>query len=89
MARGDWDFRGEPWYSEDWYFALSAERFSPSEDGWTDHEREVHASWRWWTPAELDATDDPVLPARLAALVRRLAADDRPPTPVELPWTAL
>lgn len=89
VARGDWEFRGEPWYSEDWYFSLRAERFSPSDAGWTDHEREVHASWRWWTPAELDSTADPVLPAGLAALVRRLTAGDRPATPVELPWTTL
>ena len=30
------------------------------------------AAWRWWTLAELDATDEVVWPPGLAGLIRRL-----------------
>jgi ADP-ribose pyrophosphatase YjhB (NUDIX family) len=33
------------------------------------------AAWRWWTPAELDATDELIWPRDLAAMIR--AAADR------------
>jgi len=85
-CRGDWEFRGVPLYSEDWFFALRANRFLPSTDGWTDLERELHASWRWWTPAELETTEEAVLPAGLANVVRDVARGRLPSEPIELPW---
>ena len=30
------------------------------------------AAWRWWTLAEMDATDEVIWPARLAGLIRGL-----------------
>ena len=30
------------------------------------------AAWRWWTLAEIDATDEVIWPARLADLIRTL-----------------
>jgi 8-oxo-dGTP pyrophosphatase MutT (NUDIX family) len=29
-------------------------------------------AWRWWTPAEIDATDEVIWPSRLADLIREL-----------------
>jgi 8-oxo-dGTP pyrophosphatase MutT (NUDIX family) len=29
-------------------------------------------AWRWWTPAEMDATDEVIWPSRLADLIRTL-----------------
>jgi 8-oxo-dGTP pyrophosphatase MutT (NUDIX family) len=34
------------------------------------HEADGIAAWRWWTLAELDATDEQVWPAGLAGLIR-------------------
>ena len=34
------------------------------------HEADGIAAWRWWTLAELDATDEQVWPPRLAELIR-------------------
>jgi 8-oxo-dGTP pyrophosphatase MutT (NUDIX family) len=36
---------------------------------------------RWWTPAELEASDATFSPRRLAALLRELLADGAPPEP--------
>jgi 8-oxo-dGTP pyrophosphatase MutT (NUDIX family) len=89
VSRGDWVFRGTPLYCEDWFFALRVEQFTPSTDQWTDLEHEIHAAWRWWTPAELDATAEAVLPAGLADLIRQIAGGRRPTAPLELPWVTI
>lgn len=88
VTRGEWVFRGAPIYSEDWFFGLRTHRFEPSVTGWTDVEREVHDSWRWWSQEDLDGEDEVVLPARLVDAVR-LVAGVRPPVPIELPWTVV
>ncbi len=89
MCRGDWEFRGEPLYSEDRFFGLRAHRFVPSTDRWTDLEHELHASWRWWMPEELEATNEAVLPAGLADVVRDVAVGRFPSPAIELPWTTI
>ena len=86
MCRGEWEFRGVPLYSEVWFFALRLPNFEPSEEGWEDLERELHHSWRWWKPEEIDGADEVVLPSGLAGLVRQLVRGRRPPVAVELPW---
>jgi 8-oxo-dGTP pyrophosphatase MutT (NUDIX family) len=86
VCRGEWEFRGVPLYSEDSFFAVRIARFEPSTDGWEALEREVHHSWRWWTPDELDRADEAVLPARLADVVRGITRGDLGPGPLELPW---
>lgn len=88
VARGDWVFRGAPLYSEDWFFAWRAPAFEPDRSRWTELERELHRGWRWWAPEELEATSEPVLPADLGALVRRITAGERFAQPVVLPWLA-
>lgn len=89
VTRGDWEFRGIPLFSEDWFFALRRTAFDPDTTGWTDLEREVHRGWRWCSPEELDTFDEPVLPAELSGLVRSLAAGIRTTAPVVLPWMAV
>lgn len=39
---------------------------------------------RWWTPDELDDTDEPVTPAGLADLIRRLGPDRQLEQPIRL-----
>jgi 8-oxo-dGTP pyrophosphatase MutT (NUDIX family) len=87
VCEGDWAFRGRLLHSTDWYFALRAPRFDPVDDGLEDLEREIHAEWRWWRAAEIEASTDVVLPARLADVVRRIARGEMPDEPVVLPWT--
>jgi TDG/mug DNA glycosylase family protein len=39
---------------------------------------------RWWTPAELDAATETLVPARLAHFVRQLLADGPPAAPIDV-----
>jgi 8-oxo-dGTP pyrophosphatase MutT (NUDIX family) len=89
VTRGEWTFRGEPMFSEDWFFVIRLPRFDPSDDGWEEHERELHHSWRWWSCDELDAPYETVTPGGLAALIRAFEGDGLPDVPLELPWVAL
>jgi 8-oxo-dGTP pyrophosphatase MutT (NUDIX family) len=88
-TRGDWEFRGLPLYSVDWFFSLRRERFEPSRDGFTDLEHEIQGASRWWHPSELEETDELILPAGLATLARSLVISQHPPPMVELPWLAI
>lgn len=88
VCRGDWEFRGLPLYSEDWFFALRTHRFEPSDAGWSNLERELHERWQWWTPDELDDAQEAVLSGDLADLVRRVTRGEQPADPTELPWLA-
>jgi 8-oxo-dGTP pyrophosphatase MutT (NUDIX family) len=89
VTRGDWIFRGAPMYSEDWFFAWRTAAFEPDRSRWTALERELHRDWRWWTPAELDATDEAVLPHRLGDLARHVASGETLSEPIVLPWLAI
>lgn len=90
VSRGQWVHRGTPLQSEDWYFGLRARRFVPTIDGYTDLEREVHEVWRWWTPAELAAPAEIVIPKDLHQVVGLVLHEtDLGRRPVILPWTSL
>ena len=90
VCRGDWEYRGAPLRSEDWYFGLRAGRFVPQTDGYTELEREVHGLWRWWTPDELEDPDEVVLPRGLPQVARLiLRAENVDDHPMVLPWTVL
>ncbi len=86
VSRGAWEFRGQPLYSEDWYFALRCTPFELDNSGWTGLEREIHLSWHWFGPDEIDALDETVFPRGLSGLVRDVLAGATPTAPVELPW---
>jgi len=87
VTRGTWRYRGQLWYSEDWFFALATDRFVPDRSGWSDLEQMVHRAWGWFTPEELERLATPVLPSGLAGLLRRLGSASLGPGPVELPWS--
>lgn len=53
------------------FYTAVVDRFEPSQEGWTDDERVDVLEHRWWSLAELLATDDPYEPAELIDLVRR------------------
>ncbi len=68
------------------FFAVRLPRFEPSSVGWDVIEQRSLLEYRWWTPDELDATDDAFFPAELASLVRA-ALDDSIAEPLELSGT--
>lgn len=90
VTRGEWEHRGAPLRSEDWYFGLRVPHFVPTIDGYTDLEREVHQTWRWWTRAELEAPPEIVIPQKLHEVVDLISQEsDIGRSPVILPWTSL
>lgn len=86
VTRGEWVFRGQRLYSEDWFFLWRTRSFEPETSGWTELEHAVHRGFRWWSPEGLDALDDPVLPSGLAGVVRAALDDRLGAETVELPW---
>ena len=54
--------------------------------GQTAFERQFYGGFRWWTAAELVATDEVVYPFRLGDLLSTIVAGGGPAEPVELPW---
>jgi 8-oxo-dGTP pyrophosphatase MutT (NUDIX family) len=86
VASGDWEFRGQPMYSDDWFFLVRRSAFEPDRTGWTELEHQLHADWRWWTPDELDAADESVFPGGLADLVRDIVAGAVFEGARTLPW---
>lgn len=53
------------------FYSAVVDRFDPSNELWTDEERVDVIEHRWWSLAELIATDQPYEPAELIPLVRR------------------
>jgi hypothetical protein len=66
--------------------SFRTEAFELSHERWTDLEREIHQGWRWWTGAELEATEEIVYPVHLAGLIEMLHGGERPEHPVEVPF---
>jgi len=56
----------------------------PSRAGWQALEHAMVDDMRWWTLAELAATDEPVYPEGLSALLGDIAAGCYPPRPVSI-----
>jgi 8-oxo-dGTP pyrophosphatase MutT (NUDIX family) len=87
VTKGEWEFRGELLYSEDWFFLHRTHTFDPDTSGWTDLERVVHRAWHWWTADELDTLDEAILPSGLADLVRSVLGGRLGTETIELPWS--
>jgi 8-oxo-dGTP pyrophosphatase MutT (NUDIX family) len=68
---------------ERWFLARVAS-FAPRGEGMTDAEREDLREWRWWPVAELEATQDELVPRDLAARVARLLAEGPPDDVVDI-----
>lgn len=63
-------FVGEPIHQVEVYFAAHVNTFEPRSAGWTDLERDSFLDHRWWSPDEIEATDEIIYPVNLAELVR-------------------
>ena len=66
----EFDFESVHYDQTEHYFCVRAEQFPITREGWLDHEHRSMFEHRWWSAAELAATDDVVYPEHL---VRRLA----------------
>ncbi len=65
-------FEGVDYEQHEQFFCVRIARYALDDSEWTDVERRSLLGHRWWTLAELVATDDVVHPPELAQLVRDL-----------------
>ncbi|MEZ0107563.1 8-oxo-dGTP pyrophosphatase MutT (NUDIX family) [Catenulispora sp. EB89] len=54
--------------------------------GFTAYERKTISEYRWWSIADLEATDERIVPWGLAPLLTSILRDGPPENLVELPW---
>jgi 8-oxo-dGTP pyrophosphatase MutT (NUDIX family) len=57
----------------------------PCCEGWEPHEHELMDEMRWWTHAEIAASDDQIFPEGLARLLPDILAGRFPDAPITLP----
>ena len=62
---------GERYHQHEHFFAVRVDRFEPDVRGWTEIEQRSMSEHRWWTSAEIAASDETFYPEDLVA---RLAA---------------
>lgn len=70
-----WDFEGQHYDQEEWFFLVRTPMFEPSSSEWTDMESATFRGHRWWSIDELRATTETVFPEDLAAQLERLLVD--------------
>ncbi len=73
-AVAEFPFDGRRYRQEEDFFALRVGSAEVEPGGLEDEEAAVIIGHRWWTIAELEATDQPVFPANLTDLLRELTA---------------
>ena len=84
--RGVARFFGEERWYENHYFFLRTGDFDLDVSGWEEIEKAAIAEHRWWTAAELAATDEIVHPPGLARILPGLLAGRLPDEPAEVGW---
>ena len=75
IARRIADFvtlEGVPVSADERYFLVRTDRPEICTDGHTALERRVMRSWRWFSPAEIEAHGEPIYPEDLAAMLEQL-----------------
>ena len=70
---------------EDFFFHR-VDSFDIDISGFTDFERKTIAEHRWWSVAELETTDENIVPWGLAPLLTAILRDGPPQNAVALPW---
>jgi 8-oxo-dGTP pyrophosphatase MutT (NUDIX family) len=79
LAGGRWDGQTER------YYLVRTTSFDPAPVlSWEELRAEGMTAIRWWTPAELEATDAIFAPRRLPSLVRELTGHGPPAEPVDV-----
>ncbi len=70
-----WDFEGQQYDQEEWYFLVRTSTFEPSSREWTNTESATIRGHRWWSIDEMRATTETVFPEDLPEQLERLLAD--------------
>ncbi len=70
----EFGFGGRRFRQEEEYFLLHVDSCEVSLDGMDTLERQTVTGYRWWSPAELETPAEPVVPAELPSLLRRLTS---------------
>ncbi|MFS8095589.1 NUDIX domain-containing protein [Lentzea alba] len=73
--RAVFSFDGETFDAEEWFFYASVDSVSVDTSGFNAVENASVSGYRWWSAAELEATEDTVYPVQLAELLPSLAAE--------------
>src|ERR1700681_3740794 len=66
------DFEEQRYDQTEHFFCVRTERFALTRSGWTDEERRSMFEHRWWSAAELAATDETVYPEGLTERLAKL-----------------
>jgi 8-oxo-dGTP pyrophosphatase MutT (NUDIX family) len=64
------EFDGRRFRQSESFFAVHVEVFTPQHHGWDEVEQRALLDHRWWSVAELRATDQAVYPRELAEVVQ-------------------
>lgn len=73
--RFTWDFEGEEYDQQEWYFLVRTATFQPSSSDWTETESATIREHRWWSIDELRETNQAVFPEELAIHLDRILSD--------------
>jgi 8-oxo-dGTP pyrophosphatase MutT (NUDIX family) len=76
---------GQVFFGADSFFLVRVSQPSVDTGGQEALERSIITGHRWWTAAEVRASDEPVFPVGLGELVEQLLRGV-PAVPVRLPW---
>jgi ADP-ribose pyrophosphatase YjhB (NUDIX family) len=74
----EYTWRGVGYDQRERWFMARVEAFAPSLDGLSSDEAVDLLEWRWWSSAELAATEDELVPRALASLYAELLRDGPP-----------
>ncbi len=75
---------GEPAMFKETYFVAHCAGGEISRAGWMDHEHDLIDEVRWWTVAEVLASEDAIYPERLRELLPGIAAGRYPAEVLEI-----
>ena len=64
------EFDGRQFRQSESFFAVHVEAFAPQHHGWDEVEQRALLDHRWWSVAELRATEETVYPVELADVVQ-------------------
>lgn len=79
-----YDWFGELVEVRERWFMSRVPAFEISTDSWTETEKRIHTSFRWWTLEELKETTDNLTPRRLAEFLSQLLKSGPPTSPFDV-----
>jgi hypothetical protein len=77
-------WRGVDWDQSERWFLAHVPHFEPSREAMTETERAEITGARWWSLAEMDSTEEDLIPPDLPTRLRSLLEDGPPPEPIEI-----